>query len=112
MKSVFARSLKKAYLLGGLLSIGLLFKDVRYSASILLGLVFAGVHLYKLEKDVDVILKQRRHSYLRFIINVWILIIPFVFATIFPQYFNYIGCFIGLMLNKLFFYIDGIRSKS
>lgn len=113
MITEFKKTLKPTIIVSCLLSIVFLFVNFKYSISILVGTLFSILHLFKLEKDIDSLLANRvsKGSYFRFMLNMLILMCPFILTVIFPESLDFIGCFIGLVINKVIFYVMNLKRK-
>lgn len=84
-----------------------LFFDFKQSLGIALGCLFGIVELLFLEQTITNFLKLRRKGgwYFRFLLNFILLLLPFIFVVLFPNYLGFIGVAIGLILNKVVIYM-------
>ncbi|MFV0479023.1 MAG: ATP synthase subunit I [Anaerorhabdus sp.] len=108
------QTIKPTLAFGVVLAIGLLFVDVRYSISLLLGLGFSILSLYRLERSVKYGIDQQKKRtgwILGFITNFVFLALPFMLAALFPSIFDFFAIAIGLLINKVVLYGVGLKQK-
>jgi len=98
-----------------LLSVVCLFIDFRYSLSMILGLMASGVHLLNLQSNMTGLLKSRSKNrfkrFLKYMMNFMILLIPFLIAAAFPNFFNFIFIFVGEIMDKAAIYFIYLKER-
>ncbi len=95
------------------LSLLFLFIDHRLTLGVLLGYPFSVIHLWLINKRYRSLDAERPSSFIVFggsYLGIFLLVIPLVIAVLLPQYFNFIGVLIALMMNRIVMIVEAVIS--
>ena len=113
MTSFYLKSYKLAAIIAIALALVIAFVNIRMATGILLGFIFDYLYNILMSNSLTEILESdNRNKFmitLKIIFNLLVIAIPLLLAFIFPGIFNFIGVFIGLVINKICFLFMNIR---
>ena len=113
MTSFYLKSYKLAAIIVVVLALIMAFINIKLASGILLGFIFDYLYNILMSNSLTEILESaNRNKFmitLKIIFNQLAIAIPLLLAFIFPGIFNFIGVFIGLVINKICFLFMNIR---
>ncbi|SJZ39697.1 ATP synthase subunit I [Anaerorhabdus furcosa] len=114
MNIEISKTIKPTLILCGVVMVIGLFFGYRFSLGVLVGTIISILHLYRLERNITLGLENKKKIggwIFMFLTDLILLAIPLMLAVVLPQFFDFIGAAVGLLLNKVIIYSMNLRRK-